>query len=95
MHIDGRQLVDGIDVDPLPVGATRELGATFVVAVNVLRVNAMRRVRKRINRCEQVDPDIADLTIRPALGSRSAWNFSLASEMIALGDAAGECGGCD
>jgi predicted acylesterase/phospholipase RssA len=89
VHIDGRQLVDGIDVDPVPVSATRQLGATYVVGVDVLRVNPMRRVRTRTNRCERADGGIADLTIRPALGTRSPWNFSLASEMIALGDSAG------
>ena len=35
-QIDGRWLVDGCLVDPLPVGPTRKLGADFVIAVNVL-----------------------------------------------------------
>ena len=32
----GRLLVDGALVDPVPVGPTRELGATFVIAVSVI-----------------------------------------------------------
>ena len=43
--IDGNQLVDGALTAPLPVDAARELGADFVVAVDV----AMRPYEERIN----------------------------------------------
>lgn len=35
-HRAGRLLVDGALLDPVPVGAARELGATFVIAVSVI-----------------------------------------------------------
>ncbi len=36
-HLDGRVLVDGGLVNPLPVSVARSLGATFVIAVDVIR----------------------------------------------------------
>ena len=90
VEIDGRSLIDGIDVDPVPARVARELGATYVVGVDVLRVTATtRRLRARANRVDAAVNE-ADVTIRPSLGSRSPWDFSLASEMIALGEAAAE-----
>jgi NTE family protein len=93
VEVDGRMLIDGIDVEPVPALTARELGATYVVGVDVLRVNTTRRVRTRAARRGagvRVEENGADLMIRPSLGSRSPWKFSLASEMIALGEAAAE-----
>ena len=42
----GRYLVDGGLVDPVPVGVLKEMGADFIIAVNVL--TRMDRTRKRI-----------------------------------------------
>jgi NTE family protein len=39
---DGRWLVDGALVDPLPVNVVRDLGASFVIAINTLTVDAMQ-----------------------------------------------------
>jgi NTE family protein len=90
VEIEGRALIDGIDVDPIPARAARELGATYVVAVDVLRMTTIRKVRTRLNRrADRADGD-ADVTISPLLGSRAAWDFAAASEMIALGETAAE-----
>jgi NTE family protein len=89
VSIDGRALVDGIDVEPVPAITARELGATYVVGIDVLRVNTMRRVRTR-TRDDRPWLDATDVMIRPALGTRSPWKFSLASEIIDLGEAATE-----
>jgi NTE family protein len=89
VKIDGRALIDGIDVEAVPAMTARELGATYVVGIDVLRASAMRRVRTRT--CgDQTWLDAADVMIRPALGTRSQWKFSLASEIIDLGEAATE-----
>ena len=49
--VGGRRLVDGALLDPVPVGPTRELGATFVIAVSVIgrrgRAGAARAIRRR------------------------------------------------
>ena len=90
VQIDGRVLIDGIDVDPVPASASRELGATYVVGIDVLRVTTIRKVRARVTVAELRDTNDADLTITPALGSRSAWDFSRAAEIIALGESAAE-----
>jgi NTE family protein len=47
VQIDGRVLIDGIDVDPVPARAARELGATYVVGIDVLRVTTIRKARAR------------------------------------------------
>jgi NTE family protein len=85
--IDDQLLVDGINVEAVPVRAARELGATYVVAVDVLRVKQTRRLPRRKKACAAYD---ADIVIRPPLGNRSAWSFSLASEIISLGEHAAE-----
>jgi NTE family protein len=89
VEIDGVTLVDGIGVDPFPTRAARELGATIVVAVDVLPASTAfgMRVRER----HQASPArAADIVIRPSLGARPAWRFGGASEMIALGEEAAE-----
>lgn len=48
----GRRLVDGALRDPVPVGPTRELGATFVIAVSVLGGEG-----ELVPRCEAPPPD--------------------------------------
>lgn len=44
-EVDGRLLVDGGLVDPLPVGVVRELGADFVIAINVLPIREPAALR--------------------------------------------------
>jgi NTE family protein len=92
VEIDGRALIDGIDVDPIPARAARELGATYVVAVDVLGMTRFRRVRTHLNRrADRAGADAdADATITPLLGSLAAWDFAAAPEMIALGEAAAD-----
>jgi NTE family protein len=91
VRVDGRWLVDGIRVDPVPVGVARDLGATYVVGVDVVRMTAIRRwrSRSRSNVGSKLAPQsVADVAIRPALGRRGGWDFSLAQELIALGESA-------
>jgi NTE family protein len=90
VRIDGRPLVDGIGVEPVPVQAARELGATYVVGVDVFRSNVVHRARVRTGRAARPSISDAEVCITPTLGSRSAWDFSLAREIIDHGDAAGE-----
>jgi hypothetical protein len=72
----------------------RELGATYVVGVDVFRTNVVHRARLRAGRSPRsvaADPDFdADFTITPALGSISPWDFSAAQALIDVGEAAGE-----
>jgi NTE family protein len=94
VRIDGRSLVDGIGVERVPVLTARELGATYVVGVDVFRTTVVHRARMRAGRpprsvFAETDVD-ADLTIAPALGSISPWDFSAAQAMIDAGEAAGE-----
>ena len=87
VRIDGRWLVDGIRVDPVPGVVARELGATHVVGVDVVPTTTMRRLRDRARAVSVTPlPSGADVTIRPVAGSRSQWDFSLARELIALGE---------
>jgi NTE family protein len=45
-RVDGRLLVDGGLVDPVPVSAARALGAEFVIALNVLPLREEHRVTR-------------------------------------------------
>ena len=49
---DGRVLIDGATLDPVPVEACRALGADAVVAVNVLGLNGASRLSQRWPRRE-------------------------------------------
>jgi len=85
--IDGRRLVDGTGVEALPVRAAREIGADYVIAVDVLGAVAIRRLER--GRGDPAPP-APDRLIRPALNVRSTWDFGQAEAIVALGEVAAE-----
>jgi NTE family protein len=85
--IGGRRLVDGTGVEALPVRAAYEIGADYVIAIDVLGAVATRRLER--GRVGDAHP-IADRYIRPELNVRSTWDFARAEAIVALGAAATE-----
>jgi NTE family protein len=83
VEIDGRLLIDGINVDAVPVAVTRTLGADYVIAVDVGHHRA-RQERELDLRGE------ADRIISIVGNKRSAWDFTRALDVIAAGEAATE-----
>jgi NTE family protein len=66
---DGRWLVDGALVDPLPVNVVRDLGASFVIAINALALDATQ-----VDDCANVDRMQAAFRLRGRMTSRLRWN---------------------
>jgi len=97
--IDGRVLVDGAVVDPVPAGVARDLGADVVIAVAIppeLRPLAPKNMVEIIHRSVMVMGNEiaearareADVVIRPEVGSIAFDDFSRKKELIAAGEAA-------
>ncbi len=95
-EIGGIVYSDGGLIDPLPVWAAARMGATRIVAVNVLVerpwfIRASVKAARRYSRYKpDVDPGIEIITIQPgkALGAASDsmyWNRDRASRWIELG----------
>jgi NTE family protein len=101
-ELEGRILGDGGLVNNLPVDVVRAMGVDVVIAVNVgtplaarstlgsapgltaqmINILTEQNVRRSI---EGLGPN--DLLITPALGERSAGDFSRSGELISLGEA--------
>ena len=102
IEVDGQLLVDGGVVDNLPVTVARQLGADYVIAVDVMPATA--RKRRPANMVEVLiaasnlmqaraalpDPDLIDCYIHPAVDEFSPWDFAHAEAMEALGRTAAE-----
>jgi NTE family protein len=75
--IEGRRLVDGTVVDAVPVGLARELGATYVIGVDVLT---------RPPRGTLGPSATPERMIRPTVDQHAAWNFTRVDQLVALGE---------
>ncbi len=102
--IDGRHLMDGGMVNPVPVDVCRSLGADFVIAVNsssplmdvdqlsgpVDMVNQASTVMQQEVKRQQLEK--ADFIITPSLDQIENYNLDLRDSIIALGYEAGKSG---
>lgn len=101
VEMNGRLLVDGGVVDNLPVDVVREMGADYVIAIDLIPPpvsqphpsNPFEMLLMAANllvRQNHPDPQSVDCYIQPALGGYAPWDFSHGPEMEALGRAAAE-----
>jgi len=95
VEIDGRLLMDGGIVDNLPSAAARELGADFVIGVDVFEPSYERNgglLGKGITVLETLIRNTgggigtADFLISPKTAGRSFFRFGQFRELIALGE---------
>lgn len=97
--IDGRPVVDGAVVDPVPARVARDLGADVVIAVSIppeLRPVAPRNMMEIIHRSVSIMANEiaearaseADVVIRPDVGSIAFDDFSKKKRLIEAGEAA-------
>jgi NTE family protein len=101
VEMDGRVLVDGAVVAGVPVTVAREMQGDLVIAVNVgfdhtqHQVNNIFDVLSKVidimgNQLDIYQTQLADLTIKPELGSIGTMNFGRARECVAIGREAAE-----
>ena len=98
VELDGRLLVDGGLVDPIPVEVTKNMGADFVIAINTSsELLSSSRIKDPLDIANQTTSIMtlerkeeelkkADLVISPDLSSYSSINFEKASEFIRIGE---------
>ncbi|MCI0394638.1 MAG: patatin-like phospholipase family protein, partial [Chloroflexi bacterium] len=99
VQIGGRLLGDGGIVDNLPAGAAREVGATFVIGVDLFQPvynrawgpfgPGLAAIETLVQRAGG-GVDTADCLITPRLAGQTYLRFSRAQELIAAGEAAAE-----
>ena len=77
-HLDGRRLVDGAVVEPVPVTAASAMAAGSVLAVNVVRPPS-RQEQRRGHHDHDADP--GRVARRPFVGSRVGFDVSAPSEV--------------
>ncbi|HEY4716860.1 MAG TPA: patatin-like phospholipase family protein [bacterium] len=94
---DGRMLVDGDWISPVPVAAARKLGGEFIVAVDISRdmddtadlergLNIMLRTNAIIKqKLKNLELRNADVIIRPEVGEIHWADFTKMSHCIQLG----------
>jgi NTE family protein len=97
VKIDGRHLVDGAMSDNLPVLAARELGADYVIAVDVMQPKLRRGwgplgygfmgIELLVERSGSGDR-LADCLLTPELAGATYLRFSRIHDLIARGEAA-------
>ena len=97
VRIDGRYLVDGAITDNLPVLAARELGAEYVIGVDVMQPTLRRQwgpigygfagIELLIERAGGGAP-LADCLLMPELAGATYIRFSRIHDLIARGEAA-------
>jgi NTE family protein len=101
VELDGRVLVDGAVVAGVPVEVAREMQGDLVIAVNVgfdhtnHRVNNIFDVLSKVidimgNQLDFYQTQLADLMIKPQLGSIGTMHFGQARECVAIGRKAAE-----
>lgn len=97
----GRLLVDGCVVDNLPVDVVRDLGADYVIAVDLIPPPSGRRKPKNIlelimvagylwSRANHPDPATVGCYITPDISDYLGWDFADVPELEARGRAAAE-----
>jgi len=103
---DGRYVIDGGVVNPVPVSVLREMGANFIIAVNVIpdRSKRLKPMGKKpstltliqqlfhIGRYQTVKASLvgADIVIAPQVKHIGFGGFHRAAESIALGEVAAQ-----
>lgn len=98
---EGRLLVDGCVLDNLPVDVAREMGADYVIAVDLIPLPAgVRRPRNVLelvtvtgflwSHANHPDPATVDCVITPAISEYLGWDFRDIPELEAHGRAAAE-----
>lgn len=98
--IDGRELVDGGLTSPVPVAVARQLGADFVIAVDVggkpsqkprggLYEIILQSFEIMGRSLAQLESKTANLVIQPKTDAFDSTDFSARKEMIEAGYAAG------
>jgi NTE family protein len=96
-----RLLVDGCVVDNLPVGVARELGAEYVIAVDIVPPPRGERPPRNVievlqvagllwSRATHPAPGAAECVIVPAVGDYLGWSFGDVDELAERGRAAAE-----
>ncbi len=102
INMDNRLLVDGGIVDNMPVNVAREMGADYVIAVDLSAPVVLTKTPENpidllfavINlmhsRAALPDPRQIDCLIKPDVEEFSAWGFSDIDEMISRGRIAAE-----
>jgi NTE family protein len=99
VEVEGRQLVDGGPVDNLPVEAAREMGADFVIGVDISQPKYERSwgplgpgvaAIEAMLRNAGGGVSTADHLIVPKLAGQSYLRFSAYRQLMALGEAAAE-----
>ena len=101
VELDGRILVDGAVVAGVPVAVAREMQGDMVIAVNVgfdhtkHQVNNIFDVLSKVidimgNQLDVCQTQLADLTIKPELGSIGTMGFNQAKKCVAIGRMAAE-----
>jgi NTE family protein len=101
VELEGRVLVDGAVVAGVPVEVARQMQGDIVVAVNVgfdhtnHRVNNIFDVLSKVidimgNQLDYYQTKLADMTIKPQLGSIGTMNFGQGRECVAIGRHAAE-----
>lgn len=101
VEIDGRMLVDGGVVDNLPVDVARELGADYVIAVDLWPPPSGSRRPENLfdvliaaaglwSHANHPDPATIDCYILPEIGEFRAWDFDAVPSLEAYGRAAAE-----
>lgn len=102
VELDKRLLVDGGIVDNLPINQVKEMGADYIIAVDVSkRVGPNKRPENPVEvildmidimqaRAALTDPSECDCYIRPQVLQYSKWDFSKADEIIQAGRDAAE-----
>ncbi len=98
---DGRLLVDGCVIDNLPVDVVRQMGADYVIAVDLIPRPSGRRRPKNVleviivagylwSRANHPDPSEIDCCITPDVSDFLGWDFKDVPELEARGRAAAE-----
>ena len=101
VEIDGRPLIDGGYLDNLPVGEARDMGATTVIAVDLLAdpvgadaprnaIEIWQRVLCLMIRAAQPVPEDTEVLIRPDLAGFSYTDFDDVEEFYRRGLRAAE-----
>jgi NTE family protein len=88
-------------VDNLPVDVARDLGADYVIAVDLVPLPSGRRRPRNVlevltlagylwSRANHPDPATVDCLITPDIGDSAAWSFGDVADLEAAGRAAAE-----
>jgi NTE family protein len=101
-HRNGRLLVDGVVVNNLPVSVAQDLGADYVIAVDLLPLTGDKEVEPRnvvelsmtalfmLARATQIEQDLADILIVPAIKHINLADLSSGEALLEAGRRAAE-----